>query len=240
MITKKPGPPGKGLFPEIRIYLRTKNRSLRLSLPPGLQIAGVLILVAVAFGLHHLAWSHTASDRIIAALKGALVRAEAANATLQDEVTQLKSKLAPATDELEHSQREAVRPPEFARPFQLAGLITTEIDKICNDRPQPDVALPEAPTEPESQSAAEITHRVIGELHRLLGSTGLNIERLFPQLGQNPAVGGPFVPPPKGGLPPEPSLDRLEAVQSLIKSLPLSIPINQYQLEPVQAEARSV
>jgi murein DD-endopeptidase MepM/ murein hydrolase activator NlpD len=229
MITEKPGP-GKGLFPEIRIYLWTKNRSVQLSLPAGFQIIGATALFTVVFGFYHLVAGHIASDRIIAALKATVVRAEAANAGLRDEVTRLKRKLALATDELQHSQGETARPPGLASPFRLAGLITTEIDKLADDPLQPDVALTEPPTEPESQSAAEIARHAIGELHRLLGSTGLNIERLFPQLGQSRAVGGPFVPPPKGEPPPELSLDRLEAVHSLIKSLPLSTPLDYYQL----------
>jgi murein DD-endopeptidase MepM/ murein hydrolase activator NlpD len=65
----------------------------------------------------------------------------------------------------------------------------------------------------------------------LLASTGLNVDRLFPQLAQDRGgQGGPFVAP-KAGPPDAMTPDKMEELRSLMKSLPLSVPLDYYQLE---------
>jgi murein DD-endopeptidase MepM/ murein hydrolase activator NlpD len=93
------------------------------------------------------------------------------------------------------------------------------------------VPIADPPPQAERESLTEMGRRAIGEFRRLLASTGLNIERLFPQLSQDRGEGGPFVAPPKSDPPGEPSLDKLAALRSLVKSLPLATPLDQYQFE---------
>ena len=117
--------------------------------------------------------------------------------------------------------------------LRLAGLNTTDTDRPAAEPPNPSVRASDAPpqAEPEGRGVAEIAREVIGQFRRLLGSTGLDVERLFPQFSQTRAQGGPFVAPPNGNRPPEVGPDQLEAMRSLLKSLPLAAPLDQYQVE---------
>jgi murein DD-endopeptidase MepM/ murein hydrolase activator NlpD len=90
-------------------------------------------------------------------------------------------------------------------------------------------APPEA--DREARSVAEMGRRAVVEFRRLLASTGLNIERLFPQFDPRRPEGGPFVPPPKADQADGMNQGQLEAMRSLMRSLPLAVPLDQYQLE---------
>ncbi|MGC2203467.1 MAG: M23 family metallopeptidase [Stellaceae bacterium] len=117
--------------------------------------------------------------------------------------------------------------------LRLAGVITTDTNRPDAEPPNPRVIASDAPRQVESEGrgVADIARQVIGEFRRLLGSTGLDVERLFPQFSQTRAQGGPFVAPPNGNRPPEIDPDQLEAMRSLLKSLPLAAPLDQYQVE---------
>ncbi len=361
---------GRGLFPEIRIHYGSSQNSV----PPAVQIAAVSAAILVTVALCYLGVSRNRQDRLIADKEGAVIRAETANADLQDEVVTLRDKLAHAgrardqfeaqasasmsqvnslqsllstaeaklrslddshnrgaperfeaqqhsasgeaattaiarlkqalershrdlhraetqratlvarlskleTDrgdpparqgrykarleatekklqqvsadrdkavserdrlrariaelDQEHFQRENLRPLGLVGGLRLAGLITTELVESEADPPRLDRVITDAPPEAEydAQGVAEIGRRAVREFRRMLSSTGLNIERLFPQFGPDRAEGGPFVPPPKGDQPASISQDKLEAMRSLMKSLPLAVPLDQYQLE---------
>jgi murein DD-endopeptidase MepM/ murein hydrolase activator NlpD len=334
---------GSRLFPEICIHIRTGSRSLQIPLPPVLQIAAVSAATMIAIALSYFGISRIGYDRLVADRGAAVVRAETANADLQDETARLRDGLAAALRDREeaearlsalapdnahdrvfrqpgdsqqqlmqaleqsqrelhrveaqratlaarlskaeagsagqpaprdqykasleaatkkllqvsadrdkavserdrlrariaeleqkHSQFEIPRPQKSVGMFRLAGVITTELLSSESDPPRPEIVLiTDAPPEPghDSRSVAEIGRRAIGEFARALASTGLNVERLFPQLGQNRAEGGPFVLPPKADQTNAISPDKLEAMRSLIKSLPLSTPLDRYQLE---------
>jgi murein DD-endopeptidase MepM/ murein hydrolase activator NlpD len=360
MVAELPGRGGRR-FPEISIHFRTARRSSRIPVQPAAQVAAAAAAIAVAAVLSYFSVSRIDHDRIVAHREGAVVRAETANADLQDEVAKLRDQLAvashesqqaearssafanqadsldglhgkapqqradlhqslPTSDEsaiaqigqltqtLEQTQRELhqaeaqraalaarlsriekdranqqahqdrykaildaaakklqqvstdrdkaiferdrlrarIAEIEQKRPqrqtlqlqrlggeFRLTGLITGELDQSEADPPQSRLLISDAPPEPkrESRSFGEFTQQAINEFRRILASTGLNVERLFPLFGQTRAEGGPFVPPPKGDQPPGISSDKLEAMRSLIKSLPLSVPLDQYQLE---------
>ncbi len=70
-----------------------------------------------------------------------------------------------------------------------------------------------------------------GEIKRALASTGLDVERIFAGFGTVRAEGGPFVPPPKGGkLPGQLDARQLRVLRRVAKALPLSLPLNHYEL----------
>jgi murein DD-endopeptidase MepM/ murein hydrolase activator NlpD len=364
---------GSGRFPEIRIHLRTGTRSSQTLLPPVVQIAAVSAVIVVAAALSYLGVTRIGYDRVVADKEAAVVRAETANADLQDAVSGLRDKLAlavrareqaeerssglvsqadslrgllsaaeaklrslddrsrgpqqrgeiqppptafdetgakagsvgqlpPALEqtqrelrqaeaqraslaarlskiqadyheqqarygqykanleaaakklqlvsaerdkalserdrlrariaELEqrHSQREIPPHQNLVAAFRLAGVITTELAEA--ETPRPEMLISDAPPEPASDGGgvAELARQAVGEFARLLASTGLDVQRLFPQFGLNRAEGGPFIPP-RADQPREISPDRLEAMRNLIRSLPLSPPLDYYQLE---------
>ena len=189
-----------------------------------------------------------------------MVRAEKANADLQDEVASLRDKLALAardrqqtTADLEQalSQRDRLqaRIAEVERKssrlelghrqkwtgvFRLAELIETEPSQSVAGLPRPETLISDAPPEPEDQSRSvgDLARQAVAEVRRLLASTGLNVDRLFPQLAQDRGgQGGPFVAPPKAGQPAAMTPDKMEELRSLMKSMPLSVPLDYYQLE---------
>ena len=231
---------GRELFPGIRAYCQTDTQPSQLFLPMALLMATALIAAAAIVGLAYFA-----------DMKTAALRAEAANADLRHQVASLRHRLALATRA--HRQVEAHlsalasqvsslrgllaateamaeqrNPDKF---FRRIGLITTDDAETRADSPRPEVVISDAPLDAERESLGEVARRAIDELRRLLASTGLNVERLFPQFAPNHPEGGPFVPPPKGNQPAEMSPDKLEAIRSLLKSLPVATPLDSYQLE---------
>jgi hypothetical protein len=181
-----------------------------------------------------------------------MVRAETANAGLRAEVASLRDKLAlaardrrRATADLDRalSDRDRLRARiaeleqkqsqlDFA--VHTTALIETGPSQSATDPARPEILISDAPPEPEEKSpgVAQLARQAVAEVRRLLASTGLNVDRLFPQLAQERGgQGGPFVAPPKADPPNAITPDRMEELRSLMKSLPLSIPLDYYQLE---------
>ena len=242
---------GSRLFPEIRVQFA----SWHLSLPPGVQIAAASALVAIAAALCCLSFDRIGRERLIANKEAAVIRAETANADLQEELAGLdaamkklqqvsadRDKAVSERDRLrarlaelgeKQTQREIQHPQGQTGPYRLTGLITSELAQAEGGAAQPMMLITDAPPEAdrEARSVAEMGRRAVAEFRRLLASTGLNIERLFPQFDPRRAQGGPFVPPPKADQADGINQGQLEAMRSLMRSLPLAVPLDQYQLE---------
>ncbi len=335
MIAETPGR-GSRLFPEICINLRTGRRSAQIFLPPAVQVAAASAVVAFAVAVCYFIVGRSGYERAVADKQAAVVRAETANADLQDEVASLRDKLALATRDrqqaLEDARSGAPQPPgldeaagrisqltqalEQARRelrqveaqratlaarlskidtyragqgqsngrfdatikrlrqatadldralgerdrlrariaeleqkqsrldfghrqkwtgvFRLAELIEPEPSQSAVGLPQAEKLISDAPPEPEAQSpsVADLARQAVAEVRRLLASTGLNVDRLFPQLAQDRGGrGGPFVAPPKADPPDAMTPDKMEELRSLMKSLPLAVPLDYFQLE---------
>jgi murein DD-endopeptidase MepM/ murein hydrolase activator NlpD len=229
---------GRRSLPGIWIFFQTEIRRPQLLLLTALGIAAVSTAAAALVGLS-----------CFADMKATALRAEAANADLRRQVASLQERLAFATrarGQVEgrlsalasriSSLRGLLAATEATAEqrglfelFHRVGLLRSGDAQTGADSPPPEVVISDTP--PEGESLGEVARRAIGDLRRLIASTGLNVERLFPQLGSNHAEGGPFVPPPKGDQPTEMSPDRLAAIRSLLKSLPVATPLDHYQLE---------
>jgi murein DD-endopeptidase MepM/ murein hydrolase activator NlpD len=243
---------GSARFPEIRINFRTGSRSSQTMLPPLVQVAAASAVVALAVTVCFFALARPGYERALADKQAAMLRTEAANAGLQDEVANLRDKLALAARdhrraaadldralsdrdrlrariaELEQKQSQL----DFA--VRTTALIETGPSQSAADPARPEILISDAPPEPEDQSrsVADLARQAVAEVRRLLASTGLNVDRLFPQLAQDRGGrGGPFVVPPKADPPDAMTPDKMEELRSLMKSLPLSVPLDYYQLE---------
>lgn len=235
---------GSRLFPEIAIPLASSHIAVRLGI--GSTAASALMAAAVACccvfsdrtsrdGASLLPTSEGRQTTIAAKPRRNQVAARTPREGWAgaDETVGSRGRLQMRiAEQQEHGpQRGMPDGPEPGSPLRLVGFITADFDQP-NEQPALTL-ITDAPAEPPSdnRSMAEMGRRAVGEFRRLLSSTGLNIERLFPQLGPERAEGGPFVPPQKadqmGGL----TQDGLEAMRSLIKSLPLAAPLDSYQLE---------
>jgi murein DD-endopeptidase MepM/ murein hydrolase activator NlpD len=239
MVAEKPSR-GSRLFPEIWINLKTGRRSLQIFVPPAAQVAAASAIVAFAVAVCYFIVNRSGYERAAAIKETAVVRAETANADLQDEVASLRDKLALAgRDRQKAEARSAALAGDLdslrgTGVFRLAEVIETDPSQSAAGLPRPELLISDAPPEPEekSPSVAQLARQAVAEARRLLASTGLNVDRLFPQLAQDPGGrGGPFVAPPKADPPDAMTPDKMEELRSLMKSLPLSAPLDYYQLE---------
>jgi murein DD-endopeptidase MepM/ murein hydrolase activator NlpD len=221
-------------------------------LPPFVQVAAASAVVAFAVTVCFFALARPGYERALADKQAAMLRTEAANAGLQDEVVSLRDELALAARdhrraaadldralsdrdrlrariaELEQKQSQL----DFA--VRTTALIETGPSQSAADPARPEILISDAPPEPEdrSRSVVDLARQAVAEVRRSLASTGLNVDRLFPQLAQDRGGrGGPFVVPPKADPPDAMTPDKMEELRSLMKSLPLSVPLDYYQLE---------
>jgi murein DD-endopeptidase MepM/ murein hydrolase activator NlpD len=79
---------------------------------------------------------------------------------------------------------------------------------------------------------ADLGLKEITEFERALRSAGVNVARILSLFGTALAEGGPYVPPPKGERATADAIspEKLVAIQSLAKSLPVSAPLAQYEI----------
>jgi murein DD-endopeptidase MepM/ murein hydrolase activator NlpD len=243
---------GSRRFPEIRINLRIGSRSSQIVLPPSVQVAAAAAVVAFAVAVCFFALVRLGYERALADRGAAMVRAETANANLRDKVASLRDELALAARDrrqaaadldraLGDRDRLRARIAEFEQKqaqldfaVRTIGLIETEPSQSAAGLPLPETLISDAPPEPkdQSRSVADLARQAVAEVRRLLASTGLNVDRLFPQLAQERGgQGGPFVAPPKADPPDAMTPDKMEELRSLMKSLPLAVPLDYYQLE---------
>ncbi|MBV8508172.1 MAG: peptidoglycan DD-metalloendopeptidase family protein [Alphaproteobacteria bacterium] len=240
---------GSTRFPEIHINLRTASRSLQIVLLPPVQVAAASAVVAFAVAACLFVLARPGYERVLDDMKAAMVRAETARADLQHEVASLRTELALARDrqrataDLDRalSDRDRLRAriaqigqkqSQLGFAVRTTALIETGPSQSAADPARPEMLITDAPPEPEDQSRiAQLARQAVAEIRRLLASTGLNVERLFPQLAQDRGLGGPFVAPPRGDQPNGTTPDKMEELRSLMKSLPLSVPLDYYQLE---------
>jgi len=243
---------GSSRFPEVRLNLRTRSRSSQIVLPPFVQLAAASAVVAFALAVCFFVLARLGYERALADKQAAIVRTETASAGLGAEVASLRDKLALAARdrrrasadldralsdrdrlrariaELEQKQSQL----DFA--VRTTALIETGPSQSAADPARPEILISDVPPEPEDQSrsVADLARQAVAEVRRLLASTGLNVDRLFPQLAQDRSgLGGPFVVPPKADPPDAMTPDKMEELRSLMKSLPLSVPLDHYQLE---------
>jgi len=225
----------------------------------------VVSLVVAVTALAYLGISRLGYVRLIGVEQLALARAESANIDLQDDVANLRDRLAStsrdrasAEDRLSAlaGQAQTLRSELASTEAKLRGLEQT-LSELEASRPEsmaeagtaqlepPEAALPPAnPTRHEADTAevpaaakrraeaiADLARRGIGEFERVLASAGVNVARLFSQFGVSRAEGGPFIPPTKADHPDSGVLaDGTAGIRGLAKTLPLSTPLERYQV----------
>ena len=164
----------------------------------------------------------TAEDRLTA-LAG---QAE----TLRGELASTEARLRGLEQTL--SEWEASRP----EPVAEAGTVETPPAEAALSRADParrGAVAPEVSAEAKrrAEAIAELARRGIGEFERVLASAGINVARLFSQFGVNRAEGGPFIPPAKANQPDSGLVADITAgIRGLAKTLPLSTPLERYQV----------
>jgi murein DD-endopeptidase MepM/ murein hydrolase activator NlpD len=70
----------------------------------------------------------------------------------------------------------------------------------------------------------------------VLGGAGVNVAHLFSQYGLRTGEGGPFIPAPRGQAPEAANSltpEKLAALRTMVKSLPVSAPLESYEIGSV-------
>jgi murein DD-endopeptidase MepM/ murein hydrolase activator NlpD len=159
-----------------------------------------------------------------------LSRAEAQRASLQKRIQQLEQKLEAAEAQAEQRRRLA------AIGDALQNLQKVHGDETPGHPNEIAVATaPQSAAKPEKSAPhpkGEARAGVGSELERALAATGLDIDRLISGLAPLPGrEGGPYVALDSGKHPAEVDPRRLEELRKLAKTLPLGVPLAQYQIE---------
>jgi murein DD-endopeptidase MepM/ murein hydrolase activator NlpD len=256
---------GRRYFPAVSIQFRTATRSSQIALSPAVQVSALAALVTTAAALAYLGISQIGFVRLVGDKESAVARMERANVDLQDDVANLRDRLAAtARDRAMAEDRVSALANEANTLRGQLALTETKlvaIEQKASERetPPPEQAVEAGPVEPvpsqptpseavaaprevgapnpsaeakrRAESVAEFTRRAIGEFKRVLASTGVDVARLFSRFGVNHAEGGPFVLPPRVDNPlGTVDMDGLAVMQSLARSLPLSTPLEHYQI----------
>jgi len=164
----------------------------------------------------------TAEDRL-SALAG---RAE----TLRSELASTEARLRGLEQTL--SAREASRPEPTAEAATAEPApLEAALSGAGPARPEAAAREVSGAAKRRAEAIAELARRGIGEFERVLASAGVNVARLFSQFGVNRAEGGPFIPPTKANQPDSSVLaDITAAIRGLAMTLPLSTPLERYQV----------
>ena len=255
---------GRRFFPAVCIQFRTATRSSQIALSPAVQASALAALVTAATAFAYLGISQIGYVRLVGDKELAVARMERANVDLQDNVANLRDRLAAsardraaAEDRLSALGNEANT---LRGQLEFTEMKLVAIEQKASEREPPLEQASEArPVEPvPSQSTpseatpthreggapdlsaeakrraeivAELTRRAIGEFKRVLASAGVDVARLFTRFGVNHAEGGPFVVPPRADQPAGTiDTDGLAVMRGLARSLPLSTPLEHYQI----------
>ena len=128
----------------------------------------------------------------------------------------------------------AARPPAApaaAAPAVAASEQPRQVAVVIPAAPAAEPARVEAPRAAPVPAVAAVNHGGLSQVERVLASTGVDVRHLFAQFGVTSGEGGPFIPASRapqsdGNLSPE----KLAALRNLVKTLPVSAPLESYQL----------
>ena len=122
--------------------------------------------------------------------------------------------------------RPAVAPAPTAEPPRQVAVVVPgapAAEPVRMEAPRV-AAAPAAP-------AAPVDHGAVAQIERVLASAGVDVKHMFAQLGVNQGEGGPFIPVSAGqsaatGM----SADKIAALRALARALPVSAPLESYEL----------
>ena len=110
--------------------------------------------------------------------------------------------------------------PATEAPQRVAGILNASPPAAAAAAPAPAAAAP----------APAVEHGAIEQFARVLASAGVDVRHLFAEFGVNRGEGGPFIPVTSGKVPAGLSPDKLAALRTMIKSLPVYAPIEGYRV----------
>ena len=116
--------------------------------------------------------------------------------------------------------------PAAEQPRQVAVVMSAA---PVAEAPRVAAAPPVAAPTTAAPAVAAVDRGAFTQIERVLASAGVDVKHMFAQLGVNRGEGGPFIPPSAGQTAPA-SPEKLAALRNLIKALPVSAPLESYEL----------
>jgi murein DD-endopeptidase MepM/ murein hydrolase activator NlpD len=164
--------------------------------------------------------------------------------TDRDKAANERDRLRARVGELEqkHSMRQPPRPVAEAQPEPAAAApaAAAPVAPAAPPTPAPVVGLltpaAVAPAqadrvEPRPSPAVAVGRGGLAQFERVLASAGVDVARLYAQYGMRTGEGGPFIAAPRGQHPDTSlSPEKLAALQALVKALPVSAPLQSYEI----------
>jgi murein DD-endopeptidase MepM/ murein hydrolase activator NlpD len=167
-------------------------------------------------------------------------RAAAERDHLRGRVNELEQKLSLL------QTRQPPRPVAEAAPAPAPAAVAAAAPPVLYSAPaaeqprQVAVVMPSAPAAeaprtaaapaPAAPAVAAVDRGAFAQIERVLASTGVDVKHMFAQLGVERGLGGPFIAPPAGSAAPTMSLEKAAALRNLIKTLPVTAPLESYEL----------
>jgi murein DD-endopeptidase MepM/ murein hydrolase activator NlpD len=140
--------------------------------------------------------------------------------------------------EKQSALRHAMQPVAAAQPAPTPAASTqtqtppTRVAGVLNAPPPAAALQPAATPQPAATvaSSTPVGHGTVDQFARVLASAGVDVRQLFAQFGVNRGEGGPFIP--VHGQAPNPTLspDRLAALRAMIRTLPVSAPLTDFDV----------
>jgi murein DD-endopeptidase MepM/ murein hydrolase activator NlpD len=132
----------------------------------------------------------------------------------------------------------AVAQPQPAEaPQRVAGVLNApQVAAAAMAVPAPVAAAAPAAAPPQVAAskapAAAVGHGAVDQFARVLASAGVDVRHLFAQFGVNSAEGGPVVPLARGEVVANAALspEKLAALRAMIKTLPVTAPLQSYEV----------
>ena len=168
-----------------------------------------------------------------AALTAQLGKIQADRVSEETQLTQFKQSLEQTAKELDELGRvRSKRSIPGARFHIRLGAIWQKLSQIQLPFAHDIQAAGSMPSAARGIDIADFGRREAAAFEHALRSAGVDVTQIFSKFGAEPGEGGPFVVPPKAGAPAAGAVspEKLAAIESLAKTLPVSAPLAQYEI----------
>jgi murein DD-endopeptidase MepM/ murein hydrolase activator NlpD len=122
----------------------------------------------------------------------------------------------------------AAAPAPAAAPAVVAPEQPRQVAVVIPSAPAAEAARIEAPRAAAAPAVAAVNHGGLSQVERVLASTGVDVRHLFAQFSVTSGEGGPFIP--ASHEPQSAGNASPEKLAALVKTLPVSAPLESYQL----------
>lgn len=243
------------LFPERQLHIRTEGRVSYYRLSRGIQIAFVVLLASIGGWGTFSSVSFVLHDAVLDAKEGQLATARVAYRSLLDEVGKYQKRFSSITRDLEENHGLMLSVVEQNAALQQSlksvegQLKSTERERARVIAARQELIRQLAGVEDKMRGVAEGTAAFIDDMEKVVSIAGLKANRLLKaDTSLAKGQGGPFIEAKPDGLPGDrlkaelenldTRLNRWEALQTVIRRLPLTAPLDYFYITSAYGKRR--